>query len=132
MRDRRGTRRGIVRDRIVAALALLPWGAASAADSLPPQAAAFDPLDLIFLGIPGYVLLQVLLPLLTSGGWRRAALAPAVIMVPVVVFTALAYAAQSNLWPMALLLTAPFACLYLAVLGVILALIRAGFARSWV
>jgi len=84
----------------------------------------FDPFDLIFLCVPGYFLLQAVLTIRTSGGWRKASLAPAVIMVPVVTFTVLAFAAPSNLWPLLLLLSAPLAFLYLVVLGVILLLRR--------
>jgi hypothetical protein len=81
-----------------------------------------DPFDLIFLAVPGYFVLQAVLTLGTSGGWRKATLAPAVIMVPVVAYTVLAFAAQSNLWPLLLLFSAPLACLYLVVLGLILLL----------
>jgi hypothetical protein len=87
-----------------------------------------DPFDLIFLAIPGYFLLQAALTYWTSGGWRKATLVPAVIMVPVLVYTVLAFAAQSNLWPLLLILSAPLACLYLVVVGVILLLVR--LARS--
>lgn len=44
------------------------------------------------------------------------------IMVPVLVFTVLAFAAQSNLWPLLLLLSAPLAFLYLVFLSAILLL----------
>jgi hypothetical protein len=84
------------------------------------EASGFDPLDLFFLGVPGYFLLQLALTARTSGGWRKATLAPAVVMAPVLAFTVLAFAAQSNLWPLLLLLTAPLACLYLALLALIL------------
>jgi hypothetical protein len=67
----------------------------------------FDPFDLIFLCVPGYFLLQAALTFRTSGGWRKATLVPAVIMAPVVAFTVLAFAAQSNLWPILLILSAP-------------------------
>jgi hypothetical protein len=84
----------------------------------------FDPFDLIFLCVPGYFLLQAALTYWTSGGWRKATLVPAVIIVPILAYTVLAFAAQSNLWPLLLLLSAPLACLYLVVLGVILLLAR--------
>jgi len=58
------------------------------------------PCDLIFLCVPGYLLLQAALTFGTSGRWRKATLAPAVVMVPILVFTVLAFAAQSNLWPL--------------------------------
>jgi hypothetical protein len=83
-----------------------------------------DPFDLIFLAIPGYFLLQAALTFWTSGGWRKATLVPAVFMVPVLAYTVLALAAQSNLWPLPLLLSAPLACLYLVVLGIVLLLAR--------
>ena len=88
------------------------------------QAGGFDPFDLIFLCVPGYFLLQAALTFRTSGRWRKASLVPAVIMTPIVAVTALAFAAQSNLWPLLLILTAPLACLYLVVLSVILLLRR--------
>ena len=89
-----------------------------------------DPFDLIFLAIPGYFLLQATLTLGTSGRWRKATLVPAAIMVPVLAYTVLAFAAQSNLWPLLLLLSAPLACLYLVVLGIILLLARIARARD--
>jgi hypothetical protein len=88
--------------------------------SAASEAGGFDPLDLLFLGVPGYFLLQIALMAATSGGWRRATLAPAVVMIPVLAYTVLAFAAQSNLWPLLLLFTAPLACLYLALLALIL------------
>ena len=88
------------------------------------EAGGFDPFDLIFLCVPGYFLLQAALTLRTSGRWRKASLVPAVIMAPIVAITGLAFAAQSNLWPLLLILTAPLAFLYLVALGVILLLRR--------
>ncbi|MGH6895472.1 MAG: hypothetical protein ACREJ5_02840 [Geminicoccaceae bacterium] len=82
------------------------------------------PLGLIFLCIPAYLVLQIVLVFLTSGGWRKASLAPAVIMIPILAYTVLAFAAQSNLWPLLLLFAAPVACLYLVLLTVILLLGR--------
>ena len=94
--------------------------ALSAAD----ETGGFDPFDLIFLCVPGYFLLQLALTLWTSGGWRRATLAPALIMVPILAYTVLAFAAQSNLWPLLMLLSAPLAFLYLVLLSVVLLLRR--------
>ena len=71
----------------------------------------FDPFDLIFLYVPAYFLLQAALSFRTSGGWRKATLVPAVIMAPVAAITVLAFAVQSNLWPLLLILTAPLACI---------------------
>jgi hypothetical protein len=88
------------------------------------EAGGWDPFDLIFLCVPGYFLLQVALARGTSGWRRKAALAPAVIMVPILAYTLLALAAQSNLWPLLMLLTAPLACLYLVCLSAVRLLCR--------
>ena len=88
------------------------------------QGNGFYPLILLFLCVPAYFLLQAALTLRASGGWRKATLVPAVLMGPILVLTVLAFLAQSNLWPLLLLLTAPLACLYLVVLSVILVLGR--------
>ena len=45
-------------------------------------------------------------------------------MVPILALTVLAFAAQSNLWPLPMILSAPLACLYLVGLSVILLLRR--------
>jgi hypothetical protein len=86
------------------------------------EAGGWDPFDLIFLCVPGYFLLQAALAFGTSGWWRKATLAPAVIMVPILAYTVLAFAAQSNLWPLLMLLTAPLAFAYLVFLSLILLL----------
>ena len=51
-------------------------------------------------------------------------MAPALIMVPILAYTVLAFAAQSNLWPLLMLLSAPLAFLYLVLLSVVLLLRR--------
>lgn len=139
MRDRcRGGRLLSVRLLFGAVLTvLLSFAAAGASEPVPTlhliggaslgeagEPGGFDPFDLIFLCVPGYFLLQAALAFWTSGGWRKASLVPAVIMVPILVFTVLAFAAQSNLWPLLLLLSAPVAFLYLVVLSVMLLLRR--------
>jgi hypothetical protein len=43
-------------------------------------------------------------------------------MAPILAYTMIAFAAQSNLWPLLLIFTAPLAFLYLGVLAVILLL----------
>ena len=63
--------------------------------------------------LPGYFVLQVLLALRYSGRWRIAALAPLLVMIPAVVHAASALQAGSNLWPIVVIFTAPFAFLYL-------------------
>ena len=88
------------------------------------EAAGFDPFDLLFLCVPAYFLLQVALARGTSGWKRKAILAPAVIMVPILAYTVLAFAAQSNLWPLLLIFTAPLALVYLVFLSAVLLLWR--------
>jgi hypothetical protein len=67
----------------------------------------------------GYIALQALTAYWFSGRWRIAALAPLIVAIPVVAYTFAAAAAGSNLWPLALLLLAPLALVYLlGLLGV--------------
>jgi hypothetical protein len=71
---------------------------------------------LVMLALPGYVVLQVWTARAYWGGWRIAALAPLVVMIPLLAWTVFSFAAGSNLWPLLLILTAPFACTYLGLL----------------
>lgn len=72
---------------------------------------------LVMFSAPGYFVLQILLALRWSGGWRIAALAPLIIMAPAVGHALFAFAAASNLWPIAVILAAPFALLYLVLVA---------------
>jgi hypothetical protein len=114
---------------------VLPCAAAASSDPAPaligsdPGAGAveevgFDEVDLIFPSVPGYFLLQAALTFWTRRGWRIASLVPAAAMVPILATTVIAFAAQSNLWPIPLLLAAPVAFLYLISLSVLLLLYR--------
>jgi hypothetical protein len=67
----------------------------------------------LMLSIPAYFVLQWQLGRRWSGVWRLAALAPLIVMVPVLIQSILAYIAQSNLWPIVLILSSPFALAYL-------------------
>ncbi len=69
--------------------------------------------------IPAYVVLQVYMLSRFSGGWRKAALVPLVLMIPLGLYTIFALLAGSNLWPLMLLFLTPLAFLYLAVLGLV-------------
>lgn len=76
-------------------------------------------LDLLIGGgamllVPGYFVLQLIALYLLSGGWRIAAAAPLLAMVPLAVHASLALAAGSNLWPLLIILGAPIAFFYLA------------------
>ncbi|MGH7233617.1 MAG: hypothetical protein ACREJU_19985 [Nitrospiraceae bacterium] len=69
-------------------------------------------LALIWAG-PFYFVMQVALLKRFREGWRRAAAVPAVPMVGVLIYTVYAFLAGSNLFPLILIFTAPFALLYL-------------------
>jgi hypothetical protein len=73
--------------------------------------------ELVALAGPAYVFLQVLMAMRYRGRWRVLALVPLIIMVPLAVHAALAFAAGSNAWPVLVLLASPLALLYLLVVG---------------
>ncbi len=75
------------------------------------------PLDLLWLTIPGYVVLQVVALMRSSGGSRLAAALPLFGMLPVFAFTGVALVQESNLWPLWLLFTCPVAMAYVAVVS---------------
>ena len=77
------------------------------------------PLDLLWLTVPGYVILQVVALMRSSGGSRLAAALPLFGMVPVFAFTAVALVQESNLWPLWMLFTCPVAMVYVAVVAVL-------------
>ena len=58
------------------------------------------PLDLIWLTVPAYVVLQVVALMRSSGGSRVAAVLPLFVMVPVFALTVVAIVQDSNLWPL--------------------------------
>jgi hypothetical protein len=66
--------------------------------------------------IPGYFVLQIVLYRRWHGGWRKAALVPLVGTVPITAYTLFALLKGSNLWPLVMLFTLPFAFLYLLAL----------------
>lgn len=70
----------------------------------------------IALGVPAYLVLQVLAVWRIRDRWRIAAFAPLVLAVPIALFCIVALIAQSNLWPLTFILFAPFGALYLAAL----------------
>ncbi len=69
--------------------------------------------------IPAYLVLQIYMLRSFDGGWRKAALVPLVLMIPLGVYTLMALLAGSNLWPLMLLFLTPLAFLYLAALGLV-------------
>ncbi len=74
--------------------------------------------ELVALAGPAYFFLQLLMAARYRGGWRLAALAPLMVMVPLAVHAGLAYAAGAPAWPLLLILAAPFAFAYLLLVGV--------------
>jgi hypothetical protein len=86
----------------------------------PGEDSAFWGVLIMLMGwsIPGYFILQVYMYRKYTEGWRKAALLPLWVMVPLVIYTLFALAAGSNLWPLMLLFITPFAFIYL--LGVML------------
>ena len=64
-----------------------------------------------------YVPLQIYAGYKWQGGWRIAALMPLLLMVPIFVVTARAFAEESNLWPILLLFASPIATIYLVLLS---------------
>lgn len=68
---------------------------------------------LVMLAVPGYFILQAFTVVQFSGGWRYAALVPLLGTIPLIVYTLLALAAGSNLWPLLLILLSPIGLIYL-------------------
>ncbi len=75
---------------------------------------------------PVYLVLQVVLLWRYRAGWRVAAAVPVLPMTGVLIYTVYAYQAGSNLFPLVLIFTSPFALLYL--LGLIA--VRRGVLRN--
>ena len=72
-----------------------------------------------FYSAVAYVPLQIYSGLKWRGGWRIVAFVPLLLMVPVFVFTGIAFAQESNLWPIILIFSAPFGTAYLLILFLI-------------
>jgi hypothetical protein len=76
-------------------------------------------LGVLWLCVVGYVFMQAVVLLRASGQSRLFAALPLVAMVPIFVFTAVAYAQESNLWPLTLLLASPLALLYVIAVRIV-------------
>lgn len=74
--------------------------------------------ELLALAGPAYFFLQLLMAARYRGRWRIAALLPLLLMVPLAVHAAFAYAAGSPAWPLLLVLASPLAFAYLICLAV--------------
>lgn len=68
---------------------------------------------LVFVSVPGYLLLQGASLLTQHGRWRLASLVPLLIMVPAAVYAIFALSAGSNLWPLVFIFASPIGFLYL-------------------
>jgi hypothetical protein len=79
---------------------------------------------IIILSLPGYPLFQWYVVRNWDGGWRIAALVPLFLMVPLVIHAGVAFLAESNLWPLMVILVTPLACFYLIALASVRAVVR--------
>ena len=75
------------------------------------------PLDLIWLTIAAYVVVQVIALMRSSSRSRMAAALPLFVMVPVFIHAAVGLVQGSNLWPLLMLFTSPIALLYVVVVA---------------
>jgi hypothetical protein len=104
----------------VARLNAVQQAMVSADAAARPNEPGFDGASVVVMAmgwsVPVYLVLQIVMVRRYRGGWRRAALAPLLLTVPLAVYTAGAFAAGSNLWPLMLILLTPVACLYLLAL----------------
>jgi hypothetical protein len=68
--------------------------------------------------VPGYLVLQPLMALHFTGGWRKAACVPLIGAVPTILWSLYALSQDSNLWPLTFILFAPLGFIYLVVLWI--------------
>lgn len=80
--------------------------------------------ELVMLAAPAYFFLQILMAVRYRGRWLVLSLVPLLVIVPLAIHAALAFAAGSDVWPLLLIFAAPVAFTYL--LG--LALVKASVA----
>lgn len=70
-------------------------------------------LPLAWAFVAAYIALQLPMAIWLTGKWRLAARVPLIATVPLLLYAIGAFSAGSNLWPLALLLLAPFVLVYL-------------------
>jgi hypothetical protein len=73
-----------------------------------------------WLSAAGYLVIQAIVLLRSSGLARIIAAVPLAVMVPIFVLTIYGAVRQSNLWPLLLLLASPVALLYVVVVAVLI------------
>ena len=83
---------------------------------------------IIFASVPLYFIVQAWLAIAWDGRWRIAALVPVAVMAPAVAWSLVALSQGSNLWPIWVILLAPFALAYLGLLRTTRKLVA--FARA--
>lgn len=69
--------------------------------------------ELVMLAAPAYFFLQLLMTVRYRGRWLVLSLVPLLVMVPLAIHAALAFAAGSDVWPLLLIFAAPVAFTYL-------------------
>ncbi|MHA1601066.1 MAG: hypothetical protein ACTSW2_09580, partial [Alphaproteobacteria bacterium] len=70
-------------------------------------------LPLAWVLVLAYIVLQAPMAIWFAGKWRLAARLPLIVTVPLFLYTIGAFSAGSELWPLALLMLAPFVLVYL-------------------
>jgi hypothetical protein len=73
--------------------------------------------EAMMLAVPGYFMLQIVLLWRLRGSWRKAAAAPLLPMGVVIAYVVYALLDGSNIAPVVLVLTAPLALIYLAIIA---------------
>jgi hypothetical protein len=74
-------------------------------------------LDVLWLSVLAYVVVQTFVIRRASGFGRVAAALPLLVMIPVFVLTVVNLALGKNLWPILLLFASPLALLYVVVVA---------------
>jgi hypothetical protein len=74
--------------------------------------------ELVILAAPAYFFLQIFTAMRYRGRWLVFALLPLLVMAPLALHAAFAFAAGSNLWPLLVILASPVAFIYLVGLAV--------------
>ncbi len=77
------------------------------------------PLDLIWLTIPAYVVVQVIALMRSSTGSRMVAALPLFVMVPVFIHAVVGLVQESNLWPLLMVFVSPIALLYVVMVALL-------------
>ncbi len=77
-------------------------------------------LDLLWLSVLAYVVVQIMVLRRASGLGKVVAALPLVVMLPVVVLTVVNLALGKNLWPIFLLFVSPLALLYVVVVAFVM------------